>query len=402
MLWYLALVFAIAALFYLAVPGMGAFIVRGQWRLFRRTIGEISRYPMANARAVGRGKNVFIGYFRFFGTLESIQGDDRIWIADGHGSVAVDLNHLSVYLLPASASPGQDRDEADLAAVPWNRIFSLSEGTTILVGGALFAEDGRGVFRPYARQKPLVVIYDCKRENIVPQAVRSGRHRNEFWNLFTIPSIVTGSFTLFLLAYFLLGSLDQRVPALVALAVSLAPLAPFLPPAFPLYFLYRLYWKKARLQRAERDLVMLPMRYFPSDGGSAVEAPRQLRATLLPDLEPYIMLRGREQPGTPPSIVASGERIRIPPETRRIEISRGTDAESYVFGAYEEVDGSILLRKPDDPMAELVLVPGNPVDIAAKCGNRARVYEFVSAFFIGANVAVNVAAILFLLTYIVG
>jgi hypothetical protein len=43
MLWYLALICAIAAVFYLAVPGMGAFIVRGQWRLFRRTIGEISR-----------------------------------------------------------------------------------------------------------------------------------------------------------------------------------------------------------------------------------------------------------------------------------------------------------------------------------------------------------------------
>jgi hypothetical protein len=233
MIGYLALVLAVAAVFYLAVPGMGAFIVRGQWRLFRRTINEISRYPIAGARAMGRVKNSFVGYFRFFGTLESIQGDDRIWIANGPSSVAVDLKRLSVYMLP-DAAPRQGREEADLAAVPWNRIFSLSEGTTILVGGALYAEEGRGVFRPHGRRKPLVVIYDCGREHIIPQAVRSGRQRNEFWNIFTIPSIVTGAFTLILLAYFLLGMPDQRFPALVALSASLAPVAPFLPPAFPL------------------------------------------------------------------------------------------------------------------------------------------------------------------------
>jgi hypothetical protein len=403
MILYLILVLAIAAIFYLAVPGTGAFLVRGEWRRFRRTIGEISRYPMASMRTMVRGKNAFIGYFRFFGTLEAIQGDDRIWIADGHGSVAVDLKRLNVYMLPAS-SPKGAREEAELAAVPWNRIFSLSEGTTVLVGGALFAEEGRGVFRPQGKRKPLVVIYDCKRENIVPQAVRSGRQRNEFWNLFTIPSTVTGSFLLFLIAYFLLGAVDQRIPALISLAVCLAPIAPFLPPAFPLYFLFRFFWKKARLLRAERDLVMLPMRYFPPMGirGSAGENPRQLRATLLPDLEPYIMLRGSECPGDPPYITASGEKILVPAETRRLELSHGAGGESFVFGAYDEIDGVIRLRKPNDPMAELVLVPGNPEQIARKCNDAARLYEIVSAIFIGVSIAINVTAILFLLSYIVG
>ncbi len=402
MFWYIALVFAVAIFFYLALPGLGAFIVRGEWQLFRRTLGEISRYPMAGMRAIGRAKNGFIGYFRFFGALESIQGNDRIGIADGHVSVAVDVKRLSVYMLPASSSPERGREEAELAAVPWERIFSLSEGTTVLVGGALFAEDGRGVFREHAHRKPLVVIYDCKRESIVPQAVRGGRQRNEFWNVFTIPSIATGAFTLFLLAYFLLGPLDQRVPALMALAVGLAPISPFLPPAFPLYFLFRYFWKKARLQRVERDIVLLPMRYFPGGlnmGGA--ENRRRVRATLLPNLEPYIMVRGPEIPGNPPVIDAAGETIPIPPETVRLKIPRESGGESYLFGAYGETDGAIGLRKPDDPMAQLVLVPGDPEEIAKRSNGAARLYEWISALFIAVNVAANVTAILVLLSYFI-
>jgi hypothetical protein len=169
-----------------------------------------------------------------------------------------------------------------------------------------------------------------------------------------------------------------------------------------LYFLFRHFWKKARLMRAERDLALLPMRYFPPADGTVGEGPRQMRATLLPDLEPYMMVCGREVPGNPPYLMAAGEMIGIPGETRRIELSRGGDGESYLFGAYGDADGAIRMRKPEDPMAELVLVAGNPEVIAAACGRTARRYEIVSALIIGANVSINVTAILFLLSYIVG
>jgi hypothetical protein len=388
MLLHLLLIFATAALFYLAVPGIGAFVVRAQWRTFRTTINEISRFPTLNPRVLGRRKDGFIGCFRFFGTLEAMQGDDRIWITDGTLSAAVDLRRVSVYMLPAA--PSQDQADTELGTVPWSRIFTLPEGTTILVGGALFGEDGRGVFRTRDRRRPLVVIHDCKKEQIVQRAIWGGRQRNEYWNPFTLPSIITGSFSLFTLSYALLGNPDQRIPALLGLAMSLAPMSPFLPPAFPMYFLYRHFWKKARLMRAQRDS-------------------RPRRAALLPDLEPYIMLSGEQRPGRPHEILCAGESVRLPEETKRILLSlpprsarriSGADA-WHAFGAYSDDGNGIELKRPDDPMAELILLPGNPERIAGEYDRVARFYEIVSAFFIALTGSANMTAILLILSRLI-
>ncbi len=407
MLWYLALILATAGLFYLAVPGVGAFVVRAQWRTFRMTINEASRFPMLNPRVLGRRKDGFIGCFRFFGTLEAIQGDDRIWIINGALSVAVDLRNVNVYLLPAAPSP--DQADTELRTVPWSRIFSLPEGTTILVGGALFGEDGRGVFRTQNKKRPLVVIHDCKREHIIQRAIWGGRQRNEYWNPFTLPSIITGSFSLFLLSYLLLGDSGQRIPALLALAMSLAPMSPFLPPAFPLYFLYRHFWKKARLMRAQRDVVKLPLRYFPPTRPGAARDPRPRRATLLPDLEPYIMLSGVQRPGEPPEIFSDGESVRLPEETKRIFLSLPPRSEGrigsanawYAFGAYSEDGDGIVLKRPEDPMAELILLPGNPEEIAEEYDRVARFYELVSAFCIALTGSANMTGILLILSRLI-
>ena len=50
------------------------------------------------------------------------------------------------------------------------------------------------------------------------------------------------------------------------LSLAAAPVAPFLPPGVALYYLYRYFWKMARRLRAERDLLRLPLRYFPGSG----------------------------------------------------------------------------------------------------------------------------------------
>ena len=91
----------------------------------------------------------------------------------------------------------------------------------------------------------------------------SGRQRNEFMNSVTLPSVAIGALLLVLLAFSLLAVPEFRLIALVALTAGLAPISPFLPPGFPLYFGYRSYWKKARLMRAQRDVIRLPLRYFP-------------------------------------------------------------------------------------------------------------------------------------------
>ena len=148
----------------------------------------------------------------------------------------------------------------------WRRIYSLPAGTPMFVGGSLELENGQGrVPRPGRASRWLVVIYDGPRETILPRAIGGGRQKNEYWNRFTLPALITGSFFLVVIAFLLLRFPPLRLPAILALTLSTFPLAPLLPPGVALYFLYRGLWKRARLLRAERDLLVLPLRYFPEE-----------------------------------------------------------------------------------------------------------------------------------------
>jgi hypothetical protein len=417
MIWYLALIVVVAAVFSLGIPGMGAFVVRAQWRDFRNRILAVSRWSTLDPHALARQRGPYAGTYRFFGTLEAIQGEDRIWLSNGSHTVGADLRGVSVYLLPAAAAPGSPAPDAELRALPWSRVYSLPQGTPMLVGGAVFNEAGRGVFRTRDKVRPLVVIYDCRREEIVEKAIRSGRQRNEYWNQFTVPSLITGAFSLLTLAYFLLGNPDQRVAALIALAAGLGPVAPFLPPGFALYFLYRRFWKRARLMRAQRDIVLLPLRFFGTSrdvgGAPGVGDGRPVRAVLLPDLDPYAMLRGTvvPPPGGGPGgslLLEPGLTVEIPLETKRIELTlpgrarRQQPGMAWIFGAYEERGDGLALRRPDDPMAELILIPGDPEEISRASSRAASRYALAAALVVAAGVLVNEAVLLLLLSRIIG
>lgn len=412
MTWYLVLIAAIAILFYAAFPAIGAFLVRSQWRVFRNRVTAVSRYPTASALATGRERTASTGLFRFFGSLEAIQGDDRIWISNGRFSVAADLRGVRVYLIPetggsAEVTPvGPGAENAELRSVPWSRIFSLPEGTPVFVAGSLSIEEGRGVFRDHGHDRLLVVIHDCPRESIVLRAIRSGRQRNEFMNAFTLPSIAIGSLLLVLLAFSLLAVPQLRVVALIALTAGLAPVSPFLPPGFPLYFAYRSFWKKARLMRAQRDVIRLPLRYFPP----SVDGQRGRRATLLPDMEPYMMVRGLVEGAHSDVIVSEGVRITLPPGISRLEVDlpsrkrkREKDSlqECVAFAAYREVEDGIELLKPEDPMAQQFLVPGDPESISRASERTARRYEIVSALLITLNITVNLPIVFLLLSLLI-
>ncbi len=409
--WALLLIIGLAGVFYLAIPGIGAFLTRGQWRRFRRTIVDVSRRPTVNPSRLTREKAGFLGFFRFFGTLEAIQGDERIWITNGRQSVAADLSGLSVYILPQQDARSESAGETEVRSVPWGRIFSLPEGTPILVGGALFSEDGRGVFRSRGRDRLLVVIHDCPREGIIQRATWSGRHRNEYVNALTLPSLVTGSVSLALLAYSLLATPESRIAAIAALIGSIGPLVPFLPPGFPLYFVYRRFWKRARLLRAQRDVVRLPLRYFPAqpaDGRPSAAMPRL--STLLPDMEPYIMLRGVVRESPTPVLETGGMEIGLPATMGRIDLvqakrrrNREADQEEcVVFGSYREADEGIILAAPEDPMAQLILIPGDPQSIARECSRAARNFEMLSAALIGLDLLINAPLVFLALSLVVG
>jgi hypothetical protein len=388
----------VALLFFLLLPGVGAFLARARWRTFRRTLLAVSRWPSADARRdsapgaapPGAAPDGFIGWHRFFGSLEALQGDDRIWLTGAAGSVAVDLRGVSVHLLPAAAGTRGTREDDELTSVPWNRIFALSEGTTLLIGGALYREEGRSVFKSRDGTPPFALIYDCPRPQIVRRAIRGGRHVNEYWNPFTLPSLVTGSFILAVLAWILLGRPDERLAAVVAFTAAVGPLAPFLPPAFPLYFLYRRSWRRGRQLRAERDLANLPLRWFPARAGGADRF-----VTVLPDFEPYAMLHGTLVDDH--TLDAGGERVRLPEGT--ILAARG---EVWAFGAWREDDGGISLAEPEDPLAELAVVAGDPRARAARCSAGARRHEVLSAALIGLTVGINLLLVLYLAARLVG
>jgi hypothetical protein len=408
---YLLLVIGIAVLFYAVLPAFGAFLARGQWRRFRRTVTLVSHYPTATPGVAGRERSAPVGYYRFFGTLEAIQGDDRIWLTNGRFSVAADLRNVRVYLIPEAETNDPDSlsrpgaAAAALGSVPWNRIFSLPEGTPVFVGGALFSEEGRGVFRDNGRTRLLVVIHDCPKESLVLRAISGGRQRNEYMNALTLPSVAIGSLSLVLFAFTLLA-LPERIASLLALTAGLAPLSPFLPPGFPLYFAYRSYWKKARLLRVQRDMVRLPLRYFPT----SADAARSRRATLLPDMEPYLMVRGTRDPADPEVIVSEGARLALPPDISRVEVELprggirrlGTgEGEVVAFCGYTVEDDRIRLRKPDDPMAGHVLLPGDPEALSKESERAARRDELISATFIALDVVVNLPLVFILLSLVI-
>ena len=369
-----------ALLFFALIPGAGAFGVRWQWRLFRRRMLEASLAPFLRYSDLS-GAEGRRGDFRVFGELEAIQGRDRIWINTGEFTVEADLEGVRLYLLPSLSAggglPGPLPDE-EPAVAPWNRVFSLPSGLRLFVGGSLFLEEGRGVFRSSPRVPLLVVFYDGERESILKRAIWGGRKRNEYWNPFTLPSLLTGFLCLALLAYLSLRSSQAGLPGLAVLSLASAPVAPFLPPGVALYYLYRYFWKMARRLRAERDLLRLPLRYFPEVGTG------EERTALLPTGENYLMCRE----GT---LAVEGE-----PETRRC--SRHPDTgESWLFGVVEERQGRRTLRAPADPMAELLRIPGEAADLAARCESTARWYELAAAACFAAGLGINLFMVLLLL-----
>jgi hypothetical protein len=391
------LVMLAAFLFFGLIPGIGAFAVRGQWRRFRRKIQESSLFPFVRYSDLSAGTpeaGGYLGSFRAFGSLEALQGKNRIWLDTGRSTVAVDLEGVRLYLLPsfstpASHSPLERLEESvpdeEPATVSWDRIYSLPGGTQIFVAGPLLAEEGQAVFRSRPRDPLLVVIYDGEESSILQRAIRSGRQKNEYWNQYTLASLLTGSFCLVLLAFLLLRTRGGGLPALVALTLAFFPIAALLPPGVVLYYLYRYFWKKGRLLRAERDLLRLPVRYFeqaprPSRSGDGPEA-----CILLPTGERYVRSEGfrRLVRGAP---TIRGYRFAARAEQRR---------QAYtLFGADDRAEEAPALRVPEDPMAELVLVLGDPVELARASDRRSLLYALLSACLMFGALAVNLFLLL--------
>ena len=387
MFYYVLLTLAVAFLFFVLIPGLGAFSVRAKWRRFRSHMIEASTYsimdyPVLSSENEGSA-------FRFFGTLEAIQDTNRIWMRSGDVSAAADLEDVPVYILPSMSSGETLSDvltDDEPQSIPWKQISSLPAGVKLFVAGIARPEDGLALFRSHPRVPLLVVIFDGARETILRRAVRSGRQRNEYWNQFTLVSLITGSFSLSLLTYLFLANPATRIPALIALSLSVAPLAVLLPPGVVFLYLYKSFWTRARSLRAQRDLHRLPLRYFKANFASG---PEGQAVSVLPNGERYVMIGG--DPDVLKSRIIPNHRDALLPE--RLTISPSS-REAYLFGS--SLGDSSAITLPTDPMADLIMILGNPEENAMRCSKQAMLFTLLSGAFLSMDLFPNLILLLFL------
>ncbi len=382
--WYL--VFGIACTFFIFIPGAGAFSVRRRWRRFRTAVVNSSLLPTVTYGALSQLRHgaAGAGRYRFFGRLEAIGDDDVIWLNDGRISVAADIADTTVYLLPAASQQDLTRHypEATPDRVPWSRLTTLPERTPMFVAGPLGLEGDRPVFRAARGDELLLILYDGPDEEVLHNSVWTGRQRNEYWNLLTPASLAVGSLALLLTAYMLLRIPADRAAAILAVSCALIPVLPLLPPGFVAFPVYRRMWRRGRYLRAERDILRLPLRHRFDEEGQAH----------LPDGEPYVM-RVVDAAAAAELVHAGAQRLDVSVAERDGKGGADGGAARYVvFGTPAPAAfrrPAAAFRRPDDPMAALLVIPGEPSRLAQRSQRAAQVFEIAAVAGLLAGTGVN-------------
>lgn len=381
---HLFIIILITLLFYGLVPLIGAFSVRNRWRRFRIQLMEAALRPSLTYRAVYGSESS--GVYRIFGSLQAVQDVNVLWLADGDVSVSIDLDGVPVYILP-SVPKGESiiktiiyPDESPKRTY-WNRIFSLPEMTSIFISGELVHKDGLSRFRNTKDIPLLVIVYDCDDSDFYSHAILSGRQRNEYWNALTPGSLTIGSFSLFIYFYLLIQMPYMQFIAVTALTFSLVPVMPFLPPGLVFYYIYRHFWKNARILRAERDLLRLPINFFSDHGGLSSGS-----SVVLPDSAKYqcLIANDLEEAWTMFNNAILRNSSLLETYTDRNEY--------FVFGSES--------KGKDDPMAETLVIPGDPNILSLKSTKKAQKYEVFSAFSFGFGFFMNLFIFLTVITLI--
>jgi hypothetical protein len=370
----------------------GAFVNRRRWRIFRRCFDNLRLKPLLDYAAYRRGQG---GFYRFIGGFESVTDGHTLWIRNDELTIPVSLTGAHTYVLPMleetwlteNFDPGKEKP----ARIYWNQVTSLAEGAKVFVGGLLLPRKDRLTFVS-SRDNPLLVIfYDCPDRSFTARTIRAGRDGNEYWNIITPYAFVLGSFSQILIALNFLNRPAFRLTVLVALAAVFTPLFPMIPPGFLLTVLYRRLWWQARVLRAYRDLVRLPLKYLPP----AFRLERQGRSPLtnrlrsrLPDGERYGGNYYKNLPAELADAIEKGKMPLIIPEK-----AAGKHHSWSVFGAIPEDDGdgeNIIPKKPGDIFATYGAIPGNPEQLARNFTFRAYMLEIISWIVLLAGISLNV------------
>ncbi len=331
---------AVAAVFYLLVPLVGAFMLRAQWRRFRLRLAEVSLAPTLRYRdlaaALAAGDRV-VGRFRLYGRVEALEGSDRVWLRGEGVSALVDFARAPLYVLsPEEEGPGS------LSRVPWRSVTSLAEGTTLFAGGLLVLEGGKPVFVEEPGEALVAASYDCPDAALGRRLVEGARAENEYWTPLTRLSLSLGLAVTSLLLVLVTGRTTLATVRAMSFLLGGAPVLPLLPPGLFLFLLYHGLWRRALALRASRDAYRMPLTYFPEglERGPAA----------LPDGGRYVARR--LEPGEAP-----------PEGALQLEALGNEDrwGSPWIFRAEDS----------RDPAAATIVAPGDPERLAAAASRAA-------------------------------
>jgi len=366
----------ITLIFFVVIPFIGAFTVRSKWRGFRRSFTGASLFPLLTYRMArsGHGSGEDPVYVRFFGSLEAIQHDRALSLRGGDLTVAADMAYSEIFIMPRDT--GVLPEESPFRT-NWNRLGSLTEGTRVFVAGQLHRRGSHVTIAGDSSSPLLVVIYDGAERDLLRRAIWSGRQVNEYWNQFTPASLASGTLALMILAYVLLGTPAYRPAAVASLTLGSVPLLPLLPPGVVLFFMYRRTWRRGRILRAHRDVLLLPLRHL-RDGDEG----------RLPGGEPYAAVRCAQAEAM--RYVEVGAYLPNPP-------ARVTIGGYAVFGT----PAASGVTMPPDPMTELTVIPGDATALSVHCQRLARRFEWLSIVVLGTGLLVNLAIVFLFLQYVV-
>jgi hypothetical protein len=270
--------FIAALVFYLLIPIVGAFMLRGQWRRFRERVALLGLAPRLKYREAAealREGRAEVGRYRLQGTIEAIEGVNRVWVRGKEVSALVDLSRAPLYVL-APGSEEAPTEAGSIERLRWNSVSSLVEGTNIFVAGLLVLEGDRPVFVDRADEPLIAVCHEGGEERLITRLIAGGRAPNEYWNYPTRISISLGLVAMSAILLLYQGSALPTLRSLIFLAGA-GPVLPFAPPGLLFFFAYHRLWRRALASRTARDLLRLPLRYSERGGdGTAAYARKAL------------------------------------------------------------------------------------------------------------------------------
>ena len=354
--------------FFLMIPWVGALHVRQRWRGLRKqllaslSVPRLRYHDQSTAAHFVSGNCV--GCRRMIGVIDAVEGDSTLWISNGEVSAAVEMTGQHLVVLSGMQEDLMYESSAEVGktpvVIPWDRMFTISQGTQVYLFGRVVAENGRLVFTPESNRSLLIVLFEGAPELLLYRAVWNARQRNEFYNQMTPGSLTLGSAVLLLLAFLLLGNPDARLWGLIALTMSFTPLLPLVPPGVGAYYGFRRLWQSARVMRSRRDLIKA------AEVISAASECTRLSAQAADE-------KGRQ--GIP-------------------RVWSGLSESEVLYASPQQQDCSDILQRP-------LLLPVNPQQIMIRLNTRAHLFEGAAVLLFCVGQVVNTYLLFVLLSYAV-